>query len=214
MTSWILETLAIVGATVHTLDGRAPDVATVLTVDGKIAAIGKDVAIPDGARRVEAAGLHLVPGLIDGYVGHDPDQDLLYTLAGTTTVVDHGNELSRIFDQRLERARDGAPGPWIVTAGALIDGVPPATNAALVATDEASVQRTVKTLAEQEPEARVDFFAYQSNLPIPAWKKLVELAHAQKMRVWGTLPKGATLSDVAAVAPDGLLFLEDRKSVV
>lgn len=208
MTTWILEVVAIVGATVHSLDGAPAAPATVLIEDGKLVAIGADVPVPDGARRIEAAGLHLMPGLIDGYVGHDPDQDWLYTQAGTTTVVDHGNELSRIFDQRLPRARDGAPGPWIVTAGAVIDGVPPATNAALVTPDENAVQGTLKTLIEQDAAQRVDFFAYQSSLPLPAWKKLVELVHAQKMKAWGTLPKGATLADLCQVAPDGLLFLD------
>lgn len=208
MTSWFLEVVAIVGATVHTLDEREPAIATVLIESGKITAVGADVAVPEGARRIEASGLHLLPGLVDGYVGHDPEQDLLYVLAGTTSVVDHGNELSRIFDQRLPRARDAAPGPWIVTAGALIDGVPPATNTALIAQDEAAVQGIVKTLVEQDPEQRVDFFAYQSNLPLPAWRKLVELAHAQKMRALGPLPKGASLEELVRVAPDGLVFLD------
>lgn len=208
MTSWLLEVLAIVGATVHTLDETPPAVATVLIDGTKIVAVGPDVVVPDGARRVDASGFHLLAGLVDGYVGHDPDQDLLYVLAGTTSVIDHGNELSRVFDQRLEKVRDATPGPRLVTAGATIDGVPPATTAALVAHDEATVQAVVKTLVEQDDAQRVDFFAYQSNLPAPAWKKLVELAHAQKMRVFGPLPKAATLAEFAAVAPDGLVFLD------
>ncbi|MCE9595024.1 MAG: amidohydrolase family protein [Planctomycetes bacterium] len=208
MSSFFLEVLAIVGASVHTLDGSPAKVATVLIDGGKIVAVGADVAIPDGARRIEAAGLHLLPGLIDGYAGHDPEQDLLYTAAGVTTVVDHGNELSRIFEQRSSRARDVVPGPHIVTAGAVIDGLPPATTAALVAQNETDVQNILKTLVEQDPEQRVDFFAFESSLSIPAWKKLIELGHAQKMLVWGPGPKDAKLAEIVASGQDGLLFLD------
>ncbi|MEQ8790229.1 MAG: amidohydrolase family protein [Pirellulaceae bacterium] len=39
--------------------------ASVLVVDGKIAAVGKDINIPNGAQVVDAAGMHLSPGIID-----------------------------------------------------------------------------------------------------------------------------------------------------
>ena len=37
----------------------------VLVVDGKIAAIGKDLAVPDNAEIIEAAGAILAPGFCD-----------------------------------------------------------------------------------------------------------------------------------------------------
>jgi imidazolonepropionase-like amidohydrolase len=59
-------TTAIVGATVLTAgpQGRL-EKGTVLVRDGKIAAVGTDVAVPDGARVVDAAERFLTPGIVD-----------------------------------------------------------------------------------------------------------------------------------------------------
>lgn len=60
--------LAIRNATVETLGpaGRI-EAATVLVRDGKIAAVGKDVAIPDNATIIDAGGGTIMPGVIDPY---------------------------------------------------------------------------------------------------------------------------------------------------
>src|SRR5438132_126231 len=62
------EPVAIRNATVETLaaTGRIEN-ATVLVRDGKVAAVGKDVAIPDNATVIDAAGGTLMPGVIDPY---------------------------------------------------------------------------------------------------------------------------------------------------
>lgn len=62
------ETLALRGATVHTL-GAAGTLqnATVVIRDGVIAAVGRDVAVPADARVVDLAGKIITPGLIDAY---------------------------------------------------------------------------------------------------------------------------------------------------
>lgn len=56
--------LAIVGGHVHTVVG--PDIvgATVVCKNGRIAAIGTAVEVPKGAEVIDAAGLHVYPGLI------------------------------------------------------------------------------------------------------------------------------------------------------
>ena len=60
--------LAIRNATVETLGsaGRL-EKATVVIRDGKIAAVGKDVAIPEDATVIDAAGGTVMPGIIDPY---------------------------------------------------------------------------------------------------------------------------------------------------
>ena len=40
---------------------------TILIADGQIAALGDDLAAPDGARRIDGAGLTALPGLIDAH---------------------------------------------------------------------------------------------------------------------------------------------------
>ena len=56
--------VAITGATVHVGNGQVLTNATVLMVDGKIAAVGTNVTIPSGAQRIDATGKHVYPGLI------------------------------------------------------------------------------------------------------------------------------------------------------
>ncbi|MBL8695855.1 MAG: amidohydrolase family protein [Planctomycetes bacterium] len=57
--------IAIVNGTVIPVDGAPMENATVLVKDGLIAAVGRDVAIPQGATTLDAKGFFVYPGLID-----------------------------------------------------------------------------------------------------------------------------------------------------
>ncbi|MFQ5670856.1 MAG: amidohydrolase family protein [Acidobacteriota bacterium] len=58
--------VALTGATVHTLGPAGSlDHATVLLRGRRIEAVGREVAIPDGARRIDATGKVITPGLFD-----------------------------------------------------------------------------------------------------------------------------------------------------
>ena len=59
--------IALVGGTVHPVDGPAIAGGVVLFDKGKIVAVGKDVQIPADAERVDVSGKHVFPGLIDPY---------------------------------------------------------------------------------------------------------------------------------------------------
>ena len=59
--------IAIVGGTVHTVSGPRIEGGTVLIRDGRIVAVGVDIEIPAGARRVDAGGKIVTPGLFDPY---------------------------------------------------------------------------------------------------------------------------------------------------
>lgn len=201
--SFLLELVAITGATVHS-PPAAPHAATVLIDGERIRAVGPEVAIPADARRIDATGMHLVPGLIDGFAYFDPDHDELYTAAGVTTVRDHGNDLATILVQRERAARDRVPGPWLSISGAVIDGTPPSTSSALIAQSDADAAAIVAKLEEVD----VDFFAFQSNLGLDPWRKLVNLAHAGHRTLWGPVPRAATLAEALAGLQDGVLFLD------
>jgi imidazolonepropionase-like amidohydrolase len=59
-------TVAIRGGTVLTISAQgAIEHGTVLVRDGKIAAVGRDVAVPPGARIIDATGRYVMPGIID-----------------------------------------------------------------------------------------------------------------------------------------------------
>ncbi len=56
---------AIVRATVHPVSGPAIENATVVMTNGRIEAVGANVAPPGGAGVIDGRGLHVYPGLID-----------------------------------------------------------------------------------------------------------------------------------------------------
>lgn len=58
-------TTLIVGATVLDGAGRRLDAASILLEDGKVAAVGPEIAAPDGALRIDARGRWITPGLVD-----------------------------------------------------------------------------------------------------------------------------------------------------
>ncbi len=62
------DTTAIVGGKVHTVGPMGTmDNATVLIVDGRIAAVGEDVDVPAGAKTIDAAGKIVTPGLFSPF---------------------------------------------------------------------------------------------------------------------------------------------------
>ena len=56
--------LALTGATVHTVSGPDLDDATVVIVDGRITAVGRNLTPPANAQIVSCAGKHLYPGFV------------------------------------------------------------------------------------------------------------------------------------------------------
>jgi len=60
---------AVVGARVHTVSGPVHEPGTVVIEGERIVAVGPEaeVKVPDGAERIEARGMTLVPGLIDAH---------------------------------------------------------------------------------------------------------------------------------------------------
>jgi imidazolonepropionase-like amidohydrolase len=62
----LAQTIAITGGTVYPVSGPKIENATVLIRDGKIAAVGANVAVPAGATHIDASGKWVTPGLIDG----------------------------------------------------------------------------------------------------------------------------------------------------
>lgn len=62
------ETIAITGGTVHTLGPQGSMFgASVLIRDGKIAAVGTNIVIPEEATRIDASGKVVTPGFFDSY---------------------------------------------------------------------------------------------------------------------------------------------------
>lgn len=56
---------AIIGATILTAAGQEIADGTIVFADGKILAVGTNVTIPEGARRIDGRGKFVTPGIID-----------------------------------------------------------------------------------------------------------------------------------------------------
>ena len=59
------QTVAITGGTVYPVSGPKIERGTVLMRDGKIVAVGANVAVPAGAERIDATGKWVTPGLVN-----------------------------------------------------------------------------------------------------------------------------------------------------
>ena len=92
----LAQTIAITGGTVYPVSGPKIDNATVLIRDGRIAAVGTNVAIPAGATRIDAAGKWVTPGLIDG-AGNMGLREI-GAVQGTNEGTLRGNEVAAAFN--------------------------------------------------------------------------------------------------------------------
>src|ERR1700733_1825290 len=59
--------IAIVNATILTAAGPRIERGRIIVRANKIAAVGADVAIPEGAQLIDAAGKWITPGIVDGH---------------------------------------------------------------------------------------------------------------------------------------------------
>ncbi len=59
------QTIAITGGTVHPISGPPIQNGTVIITNGRITAVGAGIAVPAGARRIDATGKIVTPGLIE-----------------------------------------------------------------------------------------------------------------------------------------------------
>ena len=151
-------TVAVTNAVIIDGLGGEPVVDGVVVVEGdRIAAAGPaaQVAVPDGATVIDAAGGAVMPGLADmhvhmvgGWDGVSTDMlgyrrylsALLY--AGVTTVLDVGNVLPFVQQIRAEVEAGRVPGPRVYMAGPLVDGPVPIWPPITYATFEPAAMRT------------------------------------------------------------------------
>ncbi|HUF27476.1 MAG TPA: amidohydrolase family protein [Gemmatimonadaceae bacterium] len=59
--------IALTGARINTVANGVIENGTIVFVDGKITAVGRDVAIPANAQRIDVAGKEIYPGLIGSH---------------------------------------------------------------------------------------------------------------------------------------------------
>ncbi len=201
-----LQSVLLTGATVHSMvPGEAPARRDVLIQRDLVTALlapGTTQGVPPEAKRVDLSGLHLIPGLIDGFVNHDPDHDRLYVASGVTLIRDQGSDLTPAMAERDLLARDRGPGPWIHAAGAPLVGAGSRTGIVVGSPEDARDK-----LARALNDYHLDYLSIQPSLSVDTWRKILDVAHERHLQVWGPLVQGVTLEETLAARQDGLFHL-------
>jgi imidazolonepropionase-like amidohydrolase len=188
--------VAIVHARIIDGRGGAPiEDGTVVVRGDRIVAVGPagTVAVPAGARRIEARGQTMIPGLADmhthltgGWDGETADflgfrrtvGSLLH--AGVTSVLDPGNVTSFVKQLRDEINAGRLAGPRIYYAGPVIDGpkpIWPDISAAISSADQ------LPHFLTQLRQADVTFAKAYHGLSTDMVRALVDSAARDSLRV-------------------------------
>ncbi|NBB91549.1 MAG: amidohydrolase family protein [Gammaproteobacteria bacterium] len=123
------EPVAYFGATIHPVSGEPVEQGVMVVRDGRIEALGADVTVPEGARRVDLSGQHLYPGLI--HAGTVLGLTEIGSVAGTDDTTETGQinaairaEIAVNHDSMLfgPNATNGLLTAHVVPRGGLIRG--------------------------------------------------------------------------------------------
>src|SRR6185436_10979091 len=123
--------------------------------------------------------------------------------SGVTLVRDLGSDLATAVAERDPKARQRGPGPSLWVAGAAIGGAGSRSGVVLETPEEA--QQKLTRLLDQYP---LDYFSILPNLTPATWKAVIGVAHARKLRVWGPLLRGSSLTEVIEAGQDGLFHID------
>ena len=191
--------VAIVHATVHTMADSTPIRDGTVVIDGgRIVRVGPRgaVAIPAGARVIDATGKHVIPGLWDMHVhtavpGGEPLLGL-YLANGVTGVRDMGGDFATIRQWRTRIRTGRLAGPRIVASGPYLQGGPAALPHFVVLTP-ASARAAVDSLAA----LGVDFIKVHELVPRDAFFTLARAARERRLFLTGHPSVGVSVRDAA-----------------
>ena len=160
---------------------------TVLVENGRISAVGRDLAQPAQAIVYQGAGRTLVPGLWDNHqhYGSDDTGPLLLS-QGVTSVRDPGNN-PETAPARWRRIADSEVLGTRIVASMLIDGVGPNTAQTALAVGTRAEAIAAVQRAQREGYAGVKLYGSLD----PAWlRPMAREAHRLGLRVHGHIPRG------------------------
>ena len=183
---------------------------TVLVEGNRVTAVGPDgsVTIPAGARRVDAAGKTLLPGLWDMHA-HVSDVDgPLNIAAGVTSVRDMANDADQLAQLQRHWDEGSAIGPRVVKAG-FIDGRGPyqGPGKALVSTVDEAL-----TWVDWYADHGYEQIKLYSSLNPAFIEPIARRTHAKGLRLSGHIPNGTTAARAVLAGYDeiqhtNMLFL-------
>lgn len=173
-----------------------------------IAAVGPDLAAPEGAGRIDGTGGYLIPGLWDSHVHifstpTEPETALpLYLINGVTGIRDMG-ALWPIAEQKALQARIEAgevAGPRLVLSGAWVDASPGSWPGMFLA-DTPDQARAVVDRIAAEGWAAVKAY---SMLDAPTYLGLAKAARDHGLALVGHVPERVSLGAAIAAGQAGI----------
>lgn len=176
------EVLVIQGGTLFDGTGAVLRDAVVVIRGSRISAVGRadQVAVPAGARRLDARGKFLLPGFIDGHFHFNENSDpkispwlpLHFLANGVTTLREMGNWIAEENQDWLKRVKArGLPAPRLLYSGPVIDGANPVNAAvSIVVLDELEARREARRLMDQGATS----LKVYSRLPLSLVKAVIE----------------------------------------
>jgi imidazolonepropionase-like amidohydrolase len=205
------ERLIVRGGALIDGSGRPPrpNVTVVIEDDRISSVVSGEIDVPAGSRVVEAAGLTILPGLIDMHVHSRPWAWPLFLRFGVTTVRDLASDPDVVLKAREDERAGRLTAPRIFAAGPLLDGIPPIWGTewrgslGLGSTEEA------RAAAERLIDQGVDWLKVYAGLPEEATRAVAELANARGVPVAGHV---GTVSAQQAVAM-GLRTIEHASGI-
>ena len=188
---------AIVNATViDVVTGERRPGITVVTQAGRIAAMGKGIAIPRDAKRVNGKGKFVIPGLWDMHTHHQgtgADCLDLFVAKGVVGTRDMGGDADFILPLR-ERVRSGAVlGPEIVASGPMLDDAPagfPYRRRVTNSQEAIAAVRDLKRLG-------VDFIKVHDHTPREVFFAIASESPKVGLSFAGHVPSAVTVEEAA-----------------
>lgn len=181
--------IAIVGGAIIDPASDGPPLRRDLLVRGRrIVSSGEDLRIPRGARRIDAEGKYITPGLWDAHahlnaltdVGAAPE---LYVGFGVLHVRDLGGDLQTLITLRTEINAGTKVGPTIFMAGPTLNGQQSAPFHRVV-TNDSEARQAVRDLSA----AGVDFIKTHRRTSREALLAMIDEAGKRSLDVYGHVP--------------------------
>ena len=209
-------TLALVGGTlIDGWGGKPLSNSVILIEDERISAIGQvgTLDIPAHARRISTEGMSVLPGLWDMHV-HLPGADsethalTLFLANGVTGVRDMSTGIDALLRWRSATAEGTTPGPRVLGAGMLVDGLPHVYPAFMTfpVTTPAEARHAVDSLVRRG----VDFIKAYEMLRADVFAALADQARARGIPLAGHLPLAVSADDAVRAFFAALADLLER----
>lgn len=187
------------------IENVGPDGRSIMVDHGTIVESAGGESLPAAELRVDAGGLHALPGLIDMHVHVWGEAELnAYLAYGVTTVRNMSGMPFHL--QMAERIEAGTlQGPRLFTAGPILNS--PGPNAQinhLIVVSEAEGREAVRAQAE----AGYTRIKTYSNLHEDAWRGILAEAQERGLSITGHTPEGERLEGIPHDRPFALSFAD------